>query len=325
MTTSKPKVSVSNIHELGLLIACILVLLIFSFTAPNFFTERNLLSILRSASYVGLVAFPMTFVLISREIDISVGPSVAYSGVLFACLIKWYGFSYPLAAVVVLFWGLFIGYIVGIVRTKLFVPTFITTLALWSALRGLALWHSDGVPVMVGSKPFRYFFGVDILGLPTVSWIMLIVFVIFWFLSTYTVLGTNIYAVGGNPKAARSVGINVDRIKIYTLIATSFFSAVVGILFVARVSSGNSTVGEGMEFDVIAAVVVGGTALGGAVGRMTGTLLGVIFIAMIGNGLVHWGIDPDLNKVVRGIIIFLAVVINSNLTLKSNTGPKGDD
>ena len=88
MTTSKPKVSVSNIHELGLLIACILVLLIFSFTAPNFFTERNLLSILRSASYVGLVAFPMTFVLISREIDISVGPSVAYSGVLFACLIK---------------------------------------------------------------------------------------------------------------------------------------------------------------------------------------------------------------------------------------------
>ena len=76
---------------------------------------------------------------------------------------------------------------------------------------------------------------------------------------------------------------------------------------------------------VMAAVVVGGTALGGAVGRMTGTLLGVIFIAMIGNGLVHWGIDPDLNKVVRGIIIFLAVVINSNLTLKSNTGPKGDD
>ena len=101
---------------------------------------------------------------------------------------------------------------------------------------------------MVGSKPFRYFFGGDILGLPTVSWIML-----------------------------------------------------------------------------IAAVVVGGTASGGAVGRMTGTLLGVIFIAMIGNGLVHWGIDPDLNKVVRGIIIFLAVVINSNLTLKSNTGPKGDD
>ena len=115
-----------------------------------------------------------------------------------------------------MFWGLFIGYIVGIVRTKLFVPTFITTLALWSALRGLALWQTDGVPVMVGSKPFRYLFGGDILGLPTVSWIMLIVFVIFWFLSTYTVLGTNIYAVGGNPKAARCVRINVDRIKIYT-------------------------------------------------------------------------------------------------------------
>ena len=112
---------------------------------------------------------------------------------------------------------------------------------------------------------------------------------------------------------------------VYTAYTYRIENGVVGILFVARVSSGNSTVGEGMEFDVIAAVVVGGTALGGAVGRMTGTLLGVIFIAMIGNGLVHWGIDPDLNKVVRGIIIFLAVVINSNLTLKSNTGPKGDD
>jgi len=143
--------------------------------------------------------------------------------------------------------------------------------------------------------------------LPTVSWIMFITFFLFWFISSYTVLGTNIYAVGGNPKAARSIGINVDSIKIITLVGTSFFSAIVGILYVARVSSGNSTVGEGMEFDVIAAVVVGGTALGGAVGRMTGTFLGVLFIAMIGNGLIHWGIDPDLNKVVRGIIIFLAL------------------
>ena len=154
---------------------------------------------------------------------------------------------------------------------------------------------------------------------------MLIVFLIFWFISKYTVLGTNIYAVGGNPKAARSIGLNVDRIKIITLMTTGLFSALVGILFVARVSSGNSTVGEGMEFDVIAAVVVGGTALGGAVGTMTGTLLGVLFIAMISNGLIHWGIDPDLNKVVKGIIIFLAVVINSNVTFKKNSGSKEEE
>ena len=130
--------------------------------------------------------------------------------------------------------------------------------------------------------------------------------------------------MGGNPKAARSIGINVDNVKIITLVATSFFAAIVGILFVARVASGNSTVGEGMEFDVIAAVVVGGTALGGAVGRMTGTLLGVLFISVIGNGLIHWGIDPDLNKVVRGVIIFIAVVINSNLSFTRNSGPKED-
>ena len=324
MAKKNPKINISNIHELGLLIALIIVMLVFGLTTDNFFSERNFMSILRSASYVGIIAFPMTFVLISREIDISVGPSVAWSGVFFAGLIKWYGISYPMAAVIVLIWGMFLGYFVGMVRTKLFIPTFITTLALWSALRGFSLWITDGMPVLISDKTFRYVFGGDLVGVPTVSWIMLITFFIFWFVSIYTVTGTNIYAVGGNPKAARSIGINVDNVKIMTLMATSFFSAVVGILYVARVASGNSTVGEGMEFDVIAAVVVGGTALGGAVGRMTGTLLGVLFIAMIGNGLIHWGIDPDLNKVVRGIIIFIAVVINSNLSFKRNSGPKED-
>ena len=324
MTSKKPKTSISNIHEIGLLAALIIVMLTFGFTTDNFFTERNFMSILRSASYVGLVAFPMTFVLISREIDISVGPSVAWSGVFFAGLIKWYGISYPMAAAIVLLWGIFLGYFVGIARTKFFIPTFITTLALWSALRGFSLWITDGMPVLISDKTFRYFFGGDLAGVPVVTWIMLITFFIFWYISRYTVLGTNIYAVGGNPKAARSIGINVDNVKIITLVATSFFAAIVGILFVARVASGNSTVGEGMEFDVIAAVVVGGTALGGAVGRMTGTLLGVLFISVIGNGLIHWGIDPDLNKVVRGVIIFIAVVINSNLSFKRNSGPKED-
>ena len=322
---NKSKIKVNNLHEIGLLIALISVLLIFSFSTENFFTQRNFMSILRSASYVGLVAFPMTFVLITREIDISVGPSVAWSGVFFVILIKWFEFNYTFAAIIVLFWGLFLGYFVGMARTKLMIPTFITTLALWSALRGYSLFITEGRPIAISNKPFRYFFGGDVLGLPTVTWIMLIVFLIFWFISKYTVLGTNIYAVGGNPKAARSIGLNVDRIKIITLMTTGLFSALVGILFVARVSSGNSTVGEGMEFDVIAAVVVGGTALGGAIGTMTGTLLGVIFIAMISNGLIHWGIDPDLNKVVKGIIIFLAVVINSNVTFKKNSGNKEEE
>jgi simple sugar transport system permease protein len=243
---------------------------------------------------------------------------------LFVILIKWYDFSYLSSACIVIFWGILLGYGIGIARTKLFIPTFITTLALWGALRGYSLFVTEGRPLAIKDKEFRYFFGGDILGLPTVTWIMLAAFLIFWFISKYTVLGTNFYAVGGNPKAARSIGINVDRVKILALVGTSLFSAIVGILFVARVSSGNANLADGMEFDVIAAVVVGGTALAGAIGTMTGTLLGVIFIAMISNGLIHWGIDPDLNRVVKGIIIFLAVVINSNVTFKSNSGPKED-
>ena len=181
MQKEKPKISVSNIHELGLLVACVIVLCIFGFSTDNFFSQRNFMSILRSASYVGLVAFPMTFVLISREIDISVGPSVAWSGVFFAYLIKWYGISYPLAAVIVLLWGVLLGYFVGIARTKLLIPTFITTLALWSALRGFSLWITDGMPVLISDKTFRYVFGGDLYGLPTVSWIMFATFFLFWF------------------------------------------------------------------------------------------------------------------------------------------------
>ena len=121
----KSRIKVSSLHEIGLLLALIIVLVIFSLTTENFFTQRNFLSILRSASYVGLIAFPMTFVLITREIDISVGPAVAWSGVFFAMLIKWYDFSYFNAALIVLLWGLFTGYFIGIARTKLFIPIII--------------------------------------------------------------------------------------------------------------------------------------------------------------------------------------------------------
>jgi simple sugar transport system permease protein len=239
----KTKIKISNLHEIGLLIALIVVLTIFSLTTENFFTQRNFMSILRSASYVGLIAFPMTFVLITREIDISVGPAVAWSGVFFAILIKWYDLNYFSAGMIVLAWGLFTGYFIGIARTKLFIPTFITTLALWSALRGYSLFITEGRPISISNKSFRSFYGGDFLNIPTVTWIMLFMFLVFWFCSRYTVMGTNIYAVGGNPKAARSIGINVDRIKIITLMITSFFSALVGILYVARVSSGNATTG----------------------------------------------------------------------------------
>jgi simple sugar transport system permease protein len=155
------------------------------------------MSILRSASYVGLIAFPMTFVLITREIDISVGPAVAWSGVFFAILIKWYDLNYFSAGMIVLAWGLFTGYFIGIARTKLFIPTFITTLALWSALRGYSLFITEGRPISISNKSFRSFYGGDFLNIPTVTWIMLFMFLVFWFCSRYTVMGTNIYAVGG--------------------------------------------------------------------------------------------------------------------------------
>ena len=157
---TKKKIKISNLHEIGLLIALISILILFSLTTENFFTQRNFMSILRSASYVGLIALPMTFVLITREIDISVGPSVAWSGLLFVILIKWYDFSYLSSACIVILWGILLGYGIGIARTKLFIPTFITTLALWGALRGYSLFVTEGRPIAIKDKEFRYFLEV---------------------------------------------------------------------------------------------------------------------------------------------------------------------
>jgi sugar transport system permease protein len=296
-------------NEAGLFIAILMLYAFLAIFAPNFSTSGNLLNILRDAAFVGIIAWGMTLVLISGEIDISVGPHVAFAGVALAYLAQ-HGMNIYAAALVVMVFGACIGTFTGVLRSYFEVPSFIITLALWLALRGIAQVMSDAVPIVIADYAFQRLGSGWFLGVPIPAIIMLALFLLFSFISTGTIFGRSVYAVGGNAEAARLSGIPVAKIRIQVFAITGFLAALTGVLVASRLGSGNSGAASGLEFDIIAAVVVGGTSLFGGRGTMLGTLLGIIFIAALVNGLVLLGVDPFAQGIVRGFVILAAVMIN---------------
>ncbi len=296
-------------NEIGLLAAIVLLYAFLAGFAPNFLTLPNQLNILRDAAFVGIIAWGMTLVLIAGEIDISVGPHVAFAGVVLATLAQ-AGVPLPLACLLVLILGALIGSVAGALRAYMDVPSFIVTLALWLALRGIAQVMSDAVPIVIMDFSFQKLGAGSVLGVPVPAVIMLALFLVISFIATQTVFGRSVYAVGGNAEAARLSAIPVARVRIAVFAITGTLAALTGILVASRLGSGNSGAASGLEFDIIAAVVVGGTSLFGGRGTMLGTLLGVIFIAALVNGLVLMGVDPFAQGIVRGAVILVAVMVN---------------
>lgn len=296
-------------NEAGLIVGIVVLYGALTAFAPNFLTTANQLNILRDAAFVGIIAWGMTLILIAGEIDISVGPHVALAGIVLAKLAQ-AGVSLPLAVVLVLLLGGCIGTAAGWLRARFDVPSFIVTLSLWLALRGIAEVVSDAVPIVIMNFGFQRLGSGSFVGIPIPSIVMLILFALFSFIASRAVLGRSVYAVGGNAEAARLSGIPVARIRVIVFAITGILSALTGVLMASRLGSGNSGAATGLEFDVIAAVVVGGTSLFGGRGTMLGTLLGVLFIGALVNGLVLMGIDPFAQGIVRGFVILAAVMIN---------------
>ncbi|EEY9440734.1 ABC transporter permease [Escherichia coli] len=282
-----------HINEIGLLVVIAILYLVFSLNAPGFISLNNQMNVLRDAATIGIAAWAMTLIIISGEIDVSVGPMVAFVSVCLAFLLQ---FEVPLAiaCLLVLLLGALMGTLAGVLRGVFNVPSFVATLGLWSALGG------------------------QFLGVPVSALIMMVLFALFVFISRKTAFGRSVFAVGGNATAAQLCGINVRRVRILIFTLSGLLAAVTGILLAARLGSGNAGAANGLEFDVIAAVVVGGTALSGGRGSLFGTLLGVLVITLIGNGLVLLGINSFFQQVVRGVIIVVAVLANILLTQRSS-------
>ncbi len=299
-----------RLNEIGLLVAIVALYIALSASAAGFLTAGNQLGILRDAATIGIAAWGVTLVIIAGDIDISIGPAVAFSSVLVAKGSAQWGLGIGGAIVLTLVLGTLWGAVAGYLRARFDVPSFITTLGLWSILGGLALYMTDALPVVLPASSLMEVLGGDILGVPTSAIIMLVLFVVFAYVAKFTAYGRSVYAIGGNAAAAMLAGINLTRTRVILFATTGLLSAVTGILVAARLGSGNGGAAGGLEFDVIAAVVIGGTLLAGGRGSLVGTLLGVVFITVIANGLVLLGIDSFLQEVVRGVIIVGAVLIN---------------
>jgi sugar transport system permease protein len=299
-----------RLNELGLVAAIVVLCVILASTADGFSTKSNMLGILRDAATVGIAAFGVTLVIIAAEIDISIGPAVAFSSVILAKACTSWGLPVSIAVLLTLALGVLWGAAAGSLRAFFGVPSFIATLGLWSALRGLGQYMTHALPVGLPVNGFFDRLAGTVLGIPTPAVFMLVLFAVFTWIAHRTVYGRSVFAVGGNANAARLAGINLRRVRIALFATTGFLSALTGILLAARLGSGNGGSASGLEFDVIAAVVIGGTALSGGRGSMLGTLLGVLFITLIGNGLVLLGVDPFMQNVVRGVIIVSAVLVN---------------
>jgi len=301
------------------LILTFLVLLLIIF-APGFFTLKNILNIFRNVALAGVISFGMTMTIIGGEIDLSVGSSIALSAVLTATItgaISKAGILPMESAVWVamlcaLMVGLAIGLVNGFIRTKYNIPSFIITLAMLNVLYGSAALISKGFPVTTLPDWYNWIGAGQLFGVfPVPAIWLLIAFAVVFVVMNLTRFGREVYAVGGNPEAARLSGINVVFVKITILVAVQVLAAFSGIILSAQVMSGSSTFGRGYEMDVISAVIIGGASLNGGIGKVWGTMIGVVFLGVINNGMTLFGVGDFEKYIVRGLLILFAVLLNT--------------
>jgi ribose/xylose/arabinose/galactoside ABC-type transport system permease subunit len=301
--------------EMVLIILCIVL----AATAPHFLTAENLLNVLRNVSMQGLIALGMTMVIIAGEIDLSVGSMVAFSGCLTAWITQWctspaVGLPMPLAvmvgALVSIVTGFLLGTLTGLFRTRYQVPSFITTLALLTGLTGAAELITNGFPLTPFPAWYNFIGGGYLFGVPFPALLFLLAFACVHTLMNYTIFGRAVYAVGGNAEAARLSGIDVRKIKTLVLAITAALAAASGIMQSSEIMSGTATTAKGWELDIIAAVIIGGTSLSGGIGRVWGTMVGVLFLGVIINGMTLLNVSEYWQNVVRGVLILLAVLMN---------------
>jgi len=291
--------------EIILIVLC----LVLALSAPNFLTLANLLNVLRTISMQGIIAFGMTMVIVSGEIDLSVGSAAGFAGCLIAYLTK-VGIPIPIGVMMTLAVGFGIGSFTGVMRTKYQVPSFITTLALLTGLRGGALLITKGFTLTPFPDWFKFLGGGYLFRMPFPALVLIVAFIGIHFVMTYTSFGRSVYAVGGNAETARLCGMDVTLVRILVLAITGTLCSLSGIMLASRINSGSPSAGQGWELEVISAVIIGGTSLAGGVGTVWGTLIGVVFIGVITNGMTLLNVPIYGQLVVKGLLILVAVLIN---------------
>lgn len=315
MVITAQKQTVRFLERFGAVIGLLAIILVISIFSPSFLSLTNLLNVLRQVSINALIAFGMTFVILTGGIDLSVGSTLALSSAIVAHLLASETGFFP-ALFIGLLVGALLGWFNGLVITQGKVAPFIVTLATMTVYRGLTLVFTDGRPITImgNDLAFELFGRGYFLGIPVPVITMLITFILLSFLLKKTTLGRKTYAIGGNEEAAILAGIRVHRVKwlVYTL--AGLLSALAGVILTSRLNSAEPTAGTSYELDAIAAVVLGGTSLSGGKGSIVGTLIGVLIIGTLNNGLNLLGISSFYQLVVKGLVILIAILLDRKST-----------
>ena len=300
----------SGSNVLGILIALAALCLDLTIASPVFLTSGNFLNVFQQISINFVVAVGMTFVIISGGIDLSVGSNIALSGLLMGILMKNYGVPVPVTIVACILFSGVIGLVNGMLISFLDLPPFIATLGTMSIVRGAAYTVTGGQPIYTFPKGFTGVSG-RVAGIPLYSTlIMLAVILLGWYILRYTRIGRFTYAVGGNESCAKLSGINLRKVKCFVYMFSGLCCGVAALLLSSRLDSAVPTNADGQEMDAIAAVVIGGTSMSGGEGSMIGTLIGILIIGIIANGLNLLGVAQGPQKMVKGLIIVVAVIID---------------
>jgi len=308
-------------------IALIVLIVFFSATTPTFLTPASLIIMTKHVAINAYLAIGMTFVILTGGIDLSVGSILGLTGMIAGLLIN-EGLILPMFGVqayftvwvivlMVLASGVVLGAINGLIITRFKVAPFIATLGMLYVARGLALLINGGstFPNLVGDAElnntgFGWLGAGDILGIPVSIWLMVVLAIVAWFVSTRTPFGRQVYAIGGNERAAELSGIRVNRVKVSVYMISGFCAALGGLMVASQLLAAHPASGTSFELNAIAAAVLGGTSLSGGRGTILGTIVGAFVIGVLGDGLVILGVSDFWQMVIKGVVIVLAVALD---------------
>ena len=300
------------ISQEGVLFVIMLVsVLVLATRTDKFLTVDNLLQQGRFMAEIGLIAIPMTYIIITGGIDLSVGSILGLTAIVLGWTWQALGFPLELAIITGIISGTIAGFVNGLFIVRVGVPPLIMTLATLALYRGLA----EGISQARSARGYpEWFFQLgqgEFLSIPTQLWLLIFAVIIFGIVLARTQLGRALYAIGNNETGARFSGLTVNRYLLLIYTFSGFMSGVAGYIFVSRVSTTRSDMGTGIELDVIAAVVLGGTSIFGGTGSIPGTIIGVVLIQLLKNGLALSGVTSDATIVVIGSVLIFAILVNN--------------
>jgi len=299
----------------GILVGLLALCIVISIGSRSFLTYENIMNVLRQIAQNMFLASGMTMILIAGGIDLSVGATVGFVGVVVGTMIK---SNIPIYVCILtcLVIGALLGSFNGFILSRTTLPPFIVTYALMTILRGATYVYTGGETVRIDNRNFIAFGTGYTLGVPNPVWYMAIVLIIVFIILNKTKLGRHIYAIGGNQKAAEFSGINVRHVRMFVYIFSGIMAALAGVVLAARSYSGQPTAGNGAEMDAIEATVLGGCSMAGGYGFIGGTIIGALIIGIMNNGLNLMRIDSYWQFIAKGVIVLVAVYVDYLRNLK---------